>query len=829
MKKKLVLSLSLLFPLFTAPTLTSCGGGGIPGDIDYDNANWEATSPEDFVFDYFEGEGYYVADYRGKDKEIRIPITVNVDGREDKVVGLEGCCFALRENVETVYLPNSIRKIGANAFTQSSIKNVYPGLGLVDVDEHAFENSQVKTSVKDGITYLPSPSTEHYYAIAFDNQSESVSFPEGCIGYIDYMLDEFVGKVNFPSTLQIIGASNNVDRFEVTVPGSSLNLYRALTTWVLFSCENLKTITLTGDGTEYGTGILSSATEKLVLSKNTKHFVPYWANSNYALKSIEVNQDNPAFKSEDGILYSKDGKTLCYYPSHKDSNSTFQIPSAVTTIDYMAFYDCWGIKNLVIPEGVEAIKDGAFNSSHSLKIANIPASLKEIGKDALRDANITSLSEGGVKYCGNDTNPHQAVVGYEGGYITSLHNDAKLISGGAFRGCDKLNNLTIPDGLTYIGEGAFANSSLTSLTLGNGINEIPEEAFENCASLATLTLNGACSKFATSSVSGCSRLTNIEIPETNNYFVFSKGLYSKDKSAYVRCLPSSEGFVNVLESVTFILPGAFSTCVNVTSIDITATSVTSLPDGLFSGLKGLTWCNLSDTITKFGDYLFNGCSSLQTVTIPADLAYLPYNTFNECTSLSNFQVSSTSQRYAFYDGGLYSKDYKNLIRASLAPRSQSLTINSDCESIDSYAFYQTKVNKLSVPSNVKTIAPYAFYQSKVTAVTTSAESIGRLAFYLSRDMTSLTLNLTKQIGPYAFQYCHGLTNVVLPDGLKEIETGVFYRCSKLSSITIPASVKKIGDDAFYWDDALKTAKYLGKSWDEVSIGSGNEYLKSAMR
>lgn len=828
MKKKLVLGLSLLFPLFTAPTLTSCGGG-ITGDIDYDNANWEATNPDDFLFDYFEGEGYYVADYRGKDKEIRIPITVNVDGREDKVVGLEGSCFALRENVETVYLPNSIRKIGANAFTQSSIKNVYPGLGLVEVDEHAFENSQVKTYVKDGITYLPSPSTQHYYAIAFDNKSESVSFPEGCIGYIDYMLDEFVGKVNFPSTLQIIGASKTVDRFEVTVPGSSLNLYRDLTTWALFSCENLKTITLTGDGTEYGGGILSSTTEKLVLSKNVKYFFPQWANSNYALNAIEVNQDNPTFKSEDGILYSKDGKTLCYYPSHKDSNSTFQIPSAVTTIGFSAFYDCWGVKNLIIPEGVEAIKNGAFDSSHSLKITNIPTSLKEIGKNAFRDANITSISEGGVKYCGNDTNPHQAVVGYEGGYITSLHNDAKLISGGAFSGCDKLSDLRIPDGLTYIGEGAFTNSSLTSLTLGSGITEIPEEAFENCASLTTITLNAVCSKFAPSSLSGCYRLTNIEIPETNNYFVFSEGLYSKDKTTYVRCLPSSEGLVNVLENVTSILPGAFSTCDNVTNIDMSSSSVTSLPDRLFSGLKGLTWCNLSDTITTIGNGLFYNCSALQIVTIPADLAYLPYNTFYGCASLLAFEVSFSSQRYAENGGALYSKDYKKLIRAPIAPYNQRLFIRSECESIDSYAFYQTKVNNLSIPSKVKTIAPYAFYESKVTSVTTSAESIGRLAFYLSRDMTSLTLNGTKQIGPYAFQYCHGLTNVVLPEGLTEIETGVFYRCAGLSSITIPASVKKIGDDAFYWDDALKTAKYLGKSWDEVSIGSGNECLKSAMR
>ena len=52
------------------------------------------------------------------------------------------------------------------------------------------------------------------------------------------------------------------------------------------------------------------------------------------------------------------------------------------------------------------------------------------------------------------------------------------------------------------------------------------------------------------------------------------------------------------------------------------------------------------------------------------------------------------------------------------------------------------------------------------------------------------------IGNRAFQYCHSLTSISIPNGVTSIGEGAFYGCSSLSSVTIPNSVTSIGEWAF---------------------------------
>ena len=53
------------------------------------------------------------------------------------------------------------------------------------------------------------------------------------------------------------------------------------------------------------------------------------------------------------------------------------------------------------------------------------------------------------------------------------------------------------------------------------------------------------------------------------------------------------------------------------------------------------------------------------------------------------------------------------------------------------------------------------------------------------------------IGDYAFNWCSGLAEIVIPDGVTSIGSEAFYGCSRLTEIVIPDSVTSIGDDAFY--------------------------------
>lgn len=75
-----------------------------------------------------------------------------------------------------------------------------------------------------------------------------------------------------------------------------------------------------------------------------------------ALEKIEVSENNPYYKSIDGIVYSKDGTVLIRYPAAKQ-DETFKIPDGVKKICSNAFFDNYYVKNIVIPKSVVEIEN----------------------------------------------------------------------------------------------------------------------------------------------------------------------------------------------------------------------------------------------------------------------------------------------------------------------------------------------------------------------------------------------------------------------------------------------------------------------------------------
>ena len=93
---------------------------------------------------------------------------------------------------------------------------------------------------------------------------------------------------------------------------------------------------------------------------------------------FNVPESNGYFKSIDGNLYSKDGKTLLKYAAAK-KNTSFTVPSHVETIDCYAFSGSNFLKNVVISNGVKTIQDFAFINCSSLTKLTVPSSVTYIG------------------------------------------------------------------------------------------------------------------------------------------------------------------------------------------------------------------------------------------------------------------------------------------------------------------------------------------------------------------------------------------------------------------------------------------------------------------
>ena len=116
-----------------------------------------------------------------------------------------------------------------------------------------------------------------------------------------------------------------------------------------------------------------------------------------SLTSINVSDENTTYKSINGNLYSKDGKTLIQYAMGK-TDSSFIIPDSVTNIGYGAFMDCASLTSMTIPNSVTSIGNEAFFDCSNLTSITIPNSVTNIGTWAFY--NCTSLND--VYYTGSE-------------------------------------------------------------------------------------------------------------------------------------------------------------------------------------------------------------------------------------------------------------------------------------------------------------------------------------------------------------------------------------------------------------------------------------------
>ncbi len=112
--------------------------------------------------------------------------------------------------------------------------------------------------------------------------------------------------------------------------------------------------------------------------------------------------------------------------------------------------------------------------------------------------------------------------------------------------------------------------------------------------------------------------------------------------------------VTVTSSVSDITAGALAGCTTLTSIDLSATSITSIPDDTFSGCTVLTTVVLPSSCTSIGANAFAGCTSLTTLTASGVTA-IGDDAFRGCSALVSVPSSATMLGdYAFAQSGLTS-------------------------------------------------------------------------------------------------------------------------------------------------------------------------------
>lgn len=132
---------------------------------------------------------------------------------------------------------------------------------------------------------------------------------------------------------------------------------------------------------------------EITIGKNVREISDWAFGNSKKVTKIEVDDNNPYICDVDGVVYTKDMKTVLFYPpqrgvvTDKDENGneiksvSYEIPEGVETIRSKAFYKCSDLKEIKLPSTLKTIEEKAFFLC-DLKEIILPDGLETIGKDA---------------------------------------------------------------------------------------------------------------------------------------------------------------------------------------------------------------------------------------------------------------------------------------------------------------------------------------------------------------------------------------------------------------------------------------------------------------
>ena len=257
------------------------------------------------------------------------------------------------------------------------------------------------------------------------------------------------------------------------------------------------------------------------------------------------------------------------------------------------------------------------------------ASAQKVEIDGIWYNLITKVKQAEVTFKGNSYNEYDdeysgsitipATVTYDGvAYsVTSIGDEA-------FRGCNFLTTINIPESVTNIGNLAFHGCyKLNDITLPEGVTSIGENAFRYCKRLTAINIPKGVTKIQDYTFSECTSLTNITLPE---------GVTSIGNIAFSDC--TSLTTINLPKSLTSIGGSAFDGCISLTNITIPE-GVTSILLYAFRNCRSLTNITIPEGVTSIDSETFYGCTSLTTIVLPKSVKYVNSKAFANCSELTD--------------------------------------------------------------------------------------------------------------------------------------------------------------------------------------------------
>ncbi|MBD5186439.1 MAG: leucine-rich repeat domain-containing protein, partial [Bacteroidales bacterium] len=812
-------------------------------------------------------------------------------------------------SISSLVVPDKVTSIGEGAFKGcSGLKTVVLGKGLEEVGEGAFEgcNGLGKSMYPETLGKSPFPETVP--AVPYNTEDELEVDKNGYITTVEK--DEkgnVIGKklVFVPTTAGTDGDENGTftlpdgitsigagafagcDKItKVVVPETSE--LKTIGKGAFEGCDKLtevdlsasKNLTEIGEGAFKGTSItditLPETLEKIggeafegtkitsvVVPDNVKEIGEGAFKGCSELETVKVGKNvetigGGSFEGCEKLteVDLSENKTLTEIGegAFKGTSITeITLPETLEKIGGGAF-EGTDLKTVVVPDNVKEIGGGAFKGCSELKTVVLGNGLEEVGENAFEgcDGLGKSMYPDTLKKSPfPDTvpavpyNPEDELEVDENGYITTAEKDEQgnvigkklvfvpttagtdgegngkftlpdgitSIGAGAFAGCDKLTDIDLTQNKTLkeIGEGAFKGTSITEITLPETLEKIGGGAFEG-TKITSVVVPDSVKEIGEGAFKGCDELETVKV---------GKNVETIGGGSFEGCNKLTEVDLSETENLKEIGEGAFKGS-SITDIELPET-LEKIGGGAFEGTK-ITSVVVPDNVKEIGEGAFKGCDELETVVLGngLDPEKVGKDLFEGSENLSKVVVPDTVKEVIgeTLPDGTKEIVYNHEEEVEILDNGMVVSKGKDAEGNETKTLVSVPVDTtdedLEFPEGLTSIGGGAFAGcDKITEVKVpdTVKEIGEGAFK-GTSLTTITLpDSLEKIGGGAFEGTD-LTTVVVPDNVKEIGEGAFKGCSELKTVVLGNGLEEVGENAFEGCDGLGKSLYpetLGKS------------------
>ena len=562
----------------------------------------------------------------------------------NSLTSIGNSAFERCENLESINIPAGVTKIKSYTFEEcSSLKNITIPSKVTSIENSAFEGCSALTSIQ-----LPNSITSiGNFAFKGCSALTSIQLPNiiTSIGNAAFFTCSALTSIQLPNSITSIGSS------------------------AFYSCENLESINIPTNITNIEDSTFSYCSKLSNITIPSK--VTIIGKEAFYQCSALTSMQLPNTITSIGKSAFSNCKNL----------ESINIPTSMATIENYTFYWCTNLNNINIPNNITKIGECAFSYCSKMTEFTIPATVTELGKDfwpsnakiyvqadseghrvleeskkkyylngeakkittnyaikneetwdisAKKDGSVTAIwnlesktliirgkgEMGSLGYEDDDGKWHDHKY-YNLIEKVNIEKGVTKIGERAFRHCEALNVVSIPNSVVSIGNEAFLGCGLENIDFPEKLDNIGEQAFFFCNNLTNINIPSSVTSIGKMAFSWCENLTNISVDNNNSKYMSEDGvLFTKEKSEIITCpIKSNKEQYRIPSGVKKIDGMAFFGCEKLKNINIPDT-VVEINEFAFGGNLELVNINIPGSVTSIGDKAFYLCNSLKSIKVP---------------------------------------------------------------------------------------------------------------------------------------------------------------------------------------------------------------------